>query len=155
MSRSGYTDCDDSSYPLDFYRHTVDRSIRGKRGQAFLRDLLAALDAMPEKRLIAHELIENGQVCTLGCAGIAKGVDVSKVDPEDHDTLGKLLNIANPLVREIEYENDEGSYRAEALKAAAVEHEVQIVPKVGHNPINVETMTPVRAWLLAKLKKAE
>ncbi len=42
-----------------------------------------------------------------------------------------------------------------ALGKAGVEHEMQIVPKVGHNPISVETMGPVREWLLGKLKKAE
>jgi acetyl esterase/lipase len=40
-----------------------------------------------------------------------------------------------------------------ALKAAGVEHETQIVPKLGHNPINIETMGKVREWLVVKLKK--
>ena len=43
----------------------------------------------------------------------------------------------------------------EALKKAGVEHELQIVPKLGHNPINAETMVPVAVWLAKKLKKAE
>lgn len=43
----------------------------------------------------------------------------------------------------------------EALKKAGVEHELQIVPKLGHNPINADTMAPVAAWLAKKLKKAE
>jgi predicted esterase len=42
-----------------------------------------------------------------------------------------------------------------ALKAAGVEHETQIVPKLGHNPIKVETMEKVREWLVIKLKKAD
>lgn len=40
-----------------------------------------------------------------------------------------------------------------ALKAAGIEHELQIVPKLGHNPITAETMAPVAAWLAKKLKK--
>jgi dipeptidyl aminopeptidase/acylaminoacyl peptidase len=43
----------------------------------------------------------------------------------------------------------------EALKKADVEHELRIVPKLGHNPINAETMAPVAVWLAKKLKKAE
>ena len=39
-----------------------------------------------------------------------------------------------------------------ALKAVGVEHEMQIVPKLGHNPIRAETMAPVAAWLSKKLK---
>ena len=45
MSRSGYsTDLDDQA--LNLWRGTVHRAIHGKRGQAMLRELLAALDAM-------------------------------------------------------------------------------------------------------------
>lgn len=61
MSRSGYTeDCDDN-WQLIRWRGAVASAIRGKRGQAFLRELLAALDAMPEKRLIADALVFDGQ----------------------------------------------------------------------------------------------
>jgi hypothetical protein len=38
----------------------VKNSIRGKRGQRFLKEMLAVLDAMPVKRLIAHELATDG-----------------------------------------------------------------------------------------------
>lgn len=56
MNRSGYyDDCED---PLEHgrWRAQVRSATRGKRGQKLLRDMLAALDAMPEKRLIAYEL---------------------------------------------------------------------------------------------------
>lgn len=56
MSRAGY--CDDIEDPLELgrWRAQVRSATRGKRGQKLLRDLLAALDAMPEKRLVADEL---------------------------------------------------------------------------------------------------
>lgn len=109
MSRSGYTDEGDQ-WQLIMWRGAVRSAIRGKRGQAFLRELLAALDAMPEKKLITHDLQDaSGQVCTLGAIGVARGVDLAPLDPEAHEQLGSVFNISEALVREIEYENDEGA----------------------------------------------
>lgn len=54
MSRSGYTDDDDDPLATGRWRAQVRSAIRGKRGQAFLRELIAALDAMPEKALITE-----------------------------------------------------------------------------------------------------
>ena len=112
MSRSGYTDDygDDDPWALIRWRGAVASSIRGKRGQAFLRELIEALDAMPEKRLIADDLQRGGEVCALGSVGAKRGVDMAKLDPEDFDTLAGVFNIAAPLVQEIEWENDEGYY---------------------------------------------
>jgi len=109
MSRSGYTD-DEGDDPLQYgrWRGRIKSAIRGARGQQFLRDALAALDAMPEKRLIVEELLDDEkEVCTLGAVLIAKGADPSQFDPHDHDGLGKALNIAPCLVQEIEFENDD------------------------------------------------
>lgn len=112
MSRSGYSD-ELETAEMNLYRGTVDRAIRGKRGQAFLRELLCALDAMPEKKLIAHDLKDaTGQVCTLGAICVARGLDTDKLDPENHKQLGGTFNIARQLVAAIEYENDEMAQRA-------------------------------------------
>lgn len=110
MSRSGYSD-DGDIYMWDLirYRGQVASAIKGKRGQAFLRDLLAALDAMPEKRLIADDLQdERGDVCTIGALGARRGHDLTQLDPHDHIDLGNRFDIARQLVAEIEYENDDG-----------------------------------------------
>lgn len=48
MSRSGYSNDGEN---IAMWRGQVASAIRGKRGQAFLRELVEALDAMPEKRL--------------------------------------------------------------------------------------------------------
>lgn len=105
MSRSGYTDdCEN----LGLWRGAVERSIRGKRGQALLRDLAAALDAMPEKRLIANELKDaDGDFCTLGVLGAVRGIDMTGIDPEDRETVAAVFNIAPAMAAEIVYENDE------------------------------------------------
>ena len=55
MSRSGYHDGIDQ-WDLIRWRGAVASAIRGKRGQAFLREMLDALDALPEPKLIAHDL---------------------------------------------------------------------------------------------------
>lgn len=109
MSRAGYTD-DVDNWSLIKYRGQVASAIRGKRGQAFLRELLAALDAMPEKRLIADDLVRNGEVCTIGSVGVRRGVALEELDPENSRAIAQAFGIARPLVCEIEYENDECGY---------------------------------------------
>lgn len=105
MSRAGY--CDDGE---GRWRGAVASSIRGKRGQAFLLELIAALDALPEKALIANDLQAGDNVCAIGSVGVRRGVDLSAIDPHDYSTLSDVFGIAEPLVREIEYMNDEGNW---------------------------------------------
>jgi hypothetical protein len=109
MGRSGYSDdCDDEYNSANLYQANIERALKGKRGQAFFHDLAAALDAMPEKRLVAEELqTTEGEVCALGCLGKARGVDMRDVDTEDHDKLGKLFGIAPLLAREVMFMNDD------------------------------------------------
>ncbi len=115
MSRSGYTDeCEN----LALWRGAVERAIKGKRGQAFLREMLDALDALPEKRLIAHELKrDDGAVCALGSVGVRRGIDMPKVSGDEWDDpvegMGKLFGIAEAMAKEIQYVNDEQNYRPE------------------------------------------
>ena len=56
MSRSGYTDDFDDQWALIRWRGAVTSAIRGKRGQEFLREMAAAMDAMPEKSLSQKSL---------------------------------------------------------------------------------------------------
>jgi len=111
MSRSGYSyDCEN----LELYRAAVDRAIHGKRGQAFLRELVMVLDEMPEKILISEELInESGQCCAIGAVCKARSLDVSKIDYWDPDSVARSIGVARSMAAEIEYENDEGSYKVE------------------------------------------
>lgn len=107
MSRSGYTDdCpDDNSGHL--YRGAVASAFKGRRGQAFLKEMLAALDAMPVKELVDSELEHEGAVCALGAVGKARGFDMSKIDPEDAKTVADTFGIACALACEIVFENDD------------------------------------------------
>jgi hypothetical protein len=108
MSRSGYSeDCE--GWKLIMWRGAVASATRGRRGQSILKEMLAALDAMLEKRLIASKLELGGKGCALGAVGKARGVDLRNVDPEDRYRVAQLFNIAPTLAAEIVYENDEGA----------------------------------------------
>lgn len=120
MSRSGYSDDFDGN-ELAMYRGQVASSIRGKRGQKLLRDFVAALDAMPEKRLGTGALKdENGCMCSLGAVAEARGLDMQDVSFNEwgeinigHKAFADRFDVASCLSSEIMYENDEGSYHTE------------------------------------------
>lgn len=108
MSRHGYSD-DLEQQSLAMWRGRVASATRGKRGQTMLREIRDALDAMPVKRLIVGDLVrDDGDVCTLGALGVYKKVPgISEIDPSDHDVLAATFDVAECLIQEIEYENDE------------------------------------------------
>jgi len=111
MSRSGYVDDYEEPGLLNLWRANVGRTLSGKRGQAFLREMAAALDAMPVKELIAHELVsETGAVCAIGSVAVARKLDVSELDPGEPDDVSAAFGISCVMTREIVYENDEIVY---------------------------------------------
>ena len=143
MSRSGYSD-DCEQWDLIRWRGQVASAIRGKRGQAFLRELLDALDAMPIKRLIANDLVidapafvppemASGNVCAIGSVGVKRGVDMTNIDVDDYDRIAKEFGIAHQLVQEIEFMNDEGAW--------------------GETP--EERWTRMRKWVVKNLRSEE
>lgn len=118
MSRSGYSEDLDSSY-LNLYRGQVNRALRGKRGQAFLRELLVALDALPTKELIAGKLIDQqGNCCAVGAVCKARSIDVSKVCYDDPASVGRAVDIAKSMAAEIEFINDDDFAYSEETPAA-------------------------------------
>lgn len=108
MSRSGYMDEADDNWSHIKWRGQVASATRGKRGQALLRAMLEALDAMPVKELITHELRCEQGVCALGAVGQARGMDLERLDPNDGESVAAAFDIALPLALEIVFENDEG-----------------------------------------------
>ena len=95
MSRSGYIDDFEDNWQLIKWRGQVASASRGKRGQQFFRDLLAAMDAMPEKRLITHELEEDGEVCAIGALCRARGVDMATIDPEEPEEVASARSTSH------------------------------------------------------------
>jgi hypothetical protein len=66
VSRISYSDEEDYPGQFDLWRANLRRSLKGRNGRRALRDLEAALLALPDKRLIADHLAANGQVCAVG-----------------------------------------------------------------------------------------
>ena len=114
MSRAGFGDGDDSDYPYELWEKTCELALNGKRGQKFLRELVAALDALPEKKLIAGQLKdETGAVCALGAVCVRKHLYTPALEPREDEEylhwppLAGALKISETLVRLVEHENDE------------------------------------------------
>lgn len=109
MSRSGYSDSDgiDDQWVMIRWRGAVNSAMNGKRGQAFLREMLDAMDALLEPRLVTSELEADGAVCAIGAVGKTRGVDMTKIDAEDYGAVANTFGISEALAREIVYVNDE------------------------------------------------
>lgn len=106
MSRHDYSD-DIDQWQLIRWRGAVTSAIRGRRGQAFLRELRDALDALPDKWLAVADLESEGEYCALGCVGRFRGMDMSAIDPDDYEQVAKSFGLPESLAREIMYENDD------------------------------------------------
>lgn len=111
MARSGYSDsCD--GWDLIRWRGAVASAIRGKHGQAFLKELLAAFDALPEKRLIKNSFQNHDGYCTLGVVAASRHVELPPITEDDDPfeiraLVKRELKIPDALAAEIMYENDE------------------------------------------------
>lgn len=117
MSRSGYSDDADDQWASICWRGAVTSAIRGKRGQAFLKEMAVSLEALPVKVLVASKLEDEGAVCAIGSVGKKRGVDMSKIDPEDYHSVAGSFGISEALAREIMYMNDEGGFWEETPEA--------------------------------------
>lgn len=119
MSRSGYIDdFEGEGWEEALAMGRVASAIRGKRGQKFFRDLVAALDAMPAKRLVTDALVREDStgfenVCALGALGKARGLDMTPLDPDNSRQVAEAFDISPTLAREVVYENDEGAWGRE------------------------------------------
>ena len=114
----------------------IKRAIAGKKGQKFLRELEAALLAMPAKRLVSGVLVHtketpaDGDVCALGSVAVARQMasgmtrtaamekvakDFDGVNEENYSgweiqqETAALLKICHPLAYAVIDRNDECS----------------------------------------------
>lgn len=109
----------------NLWQANVKRALKGKRGQKALRELEAALLALPSKRLIEGNVCDAGEVCALGAmawhrkvkAGFDPIESLALVEQEaaqlggDTDLgsidLGTRMGLSLVLANEIAYQNDE------------------------------------------------
>lgn len=71
--RINYSDDEDFAGQFFLWQSNCDRSLRGKRGQASLRELESALLAMTEKRLVSGEFVTpHGEACALGAMAVQR-----------------------------------------------------------------------------------
>lgn len=141
MSRSGYSDDYDDPLSIGRWRAVIASATRGKRGQRFFRDLVAALDALPEKKLVAGKLeTEEGSVCALGALARHKGISCGGLDTYDWDQLGESFGVARQLTQEVMYENDEswmndsGEKRWQHVRDWAAKQIVPTAEELGEQP---------------------
>lgn len=113
MSRSNYDDDGYGEWAYICWRGAVASATKGERGQQLLKEMIAALDAMPEKRLIESSLECPDGVCALGALGKARGLNMAPLDPEEPQQVAKAFGVAPALAQEIAYMNDEYCHRPE------------------------------------------
>ncbi len=109
MNRSGYAESDDDvGDPFtDEWRRKVVAAMRSPEGQAFLRELAAALDALPDKWLIEKRLVdEEGDCCAIGAVCMARGIDTAGMDAAGMVCIAERLGVAWPLAWQIVDIND-------------------------------------------------
>ncbi len=183
MSRSGYSDDCDDNLAMGRYIATRNKAMRGKRGQAFLKELLAVLDAMPVKEPVKEELVEgydpylialeatppryffnepnpqpfSGAVCALGAVGQTRGIAMTHLDPEEPAMVAQAFGITETMAREIVYANDEmGRGRREELYGPWPRYDRAYGGRFLHFPETpAERWARMRKWVAEHLASEE
>lgn len=167
MSRSGYTDDNDDPLAHGRWRQAVKRALEGKRGQALLRELVQALDAMEDKRLYPGSFATaDGEFCALGALAAKRGTKVDDLGDEDdgcdREQVGRRFGIAPAMAAEIMYLNDE--YLADCDRWVDVEICGPVRPhwpdygrhtrtvRVHNDSHPAERWQRMRAWAVENLK---
>lgn len=125
MSRFDSGDDYDENYPNQFalWERSQTNALKGKKGQAFLAEVEAALLALPERKL-TDTFAEGGQVCALGAVALKRRVEQGEPLEQALEDLERLgydsasdtawfamqeFRIPQALAWAIAYENDEGA----------------------------------------------
>ncbi len=109
MSRS-FSDDFEEEFPNEyaFFEKRLETSLAGKRGQNFLKELAAEMDAMPVKELVKGDLVtKDGACCALGVVCKSRKINVEKLDPDEHLDVANVLDISLPMAGRIAWLNDD------------------------------------------------
>jgi hypothetical protein len=121
MGRSSWHEDDDDDGRFNLFHGNLKRSLRGKKGQAALRELESVLLAMPDKALWSGVFVEpSGEVCALGAVAVARKVAsglsldealsvCADVDPDESEDAGVALGFPALVSQAIVWENDEAN----------------------------------------------
>jgi hypothetical protein len=154
MSRIGYSEEEDYPGQFGLWQANCSRSLRGARGQAALRELEAALLALPEKRLIAGELQNaEGEVCAVGALKKYRGITETNADPNrDMEEVGVELEMPRLVAWKVVYLNDieiDGHYE---ILEGAVQSRYENVLRQFVPPTPEDRYKRVLAWVQGQLK---
>lgn len=75
MSRFSDDYDEDFANQAALYNANTERCLKGKRGQAFLKEMEAALLTLPQKKLINGAVCQEGQVCAIGALALKRKRD--------------------------------------------------------------------------------
>jgi hypothetical protein len=103
--RINYSEEEDYPGQFGLWQGNCDRSLHGKNGQESLRQLEAALLALPSKRLIEGELDNGEDVCAIGALVRHKHL-VLRADPEEMVEVGVECGIPHLVAWKIVEVND-------------------------------------------------
>jgi hypothetical protein len=146
MSRINYSDEEDYPGQFNLWQANCMRSIKGKAGQAALRELEQALLALPEKRLIADELEDaDGEVCAIGALAKYRNV-TPKSDPEEMEMVGVELGMPEMVAWKIVCLNDMELDRRWDREADKM---VDITPEERYERV----LAQVRKWIMPPLEQ--
>ena len=151
--RVSFREDEDRPGQFALWEANCQRSIKGRVGQRELRELEAALLALPEKRLIRGLLTDDaGGVCSIACYAQHKGLDLSKVDREDEsDEVGIRAGMPRLVAWQVVAMNDLHLDTVWEVAHGPVER--------GHGTYLVREMTPeerytkMLAWVRAQLEE--
>lgn len=177
MSRFGYSDDCDDYLAMGRYIATRNKAMGGKRGQAFLSELMAVLDAMPVKELVREELVDGYDpylialeatpsgwfrethpkpfcgVCALGAVGQARGLAMSHLDPHEPEMVAAAFGITETMAREVVYANDELSHdRREELFGPWHPRDYHSKRYLRFPETPAERWVRMRKWVAAQIK---
>lgn len=168
MSRSSYSDDFGEDFPgqLELYRANVERSMRGKAGQARLRELREALLALSVQELhdgiFAAGTADKPAVCALGAWALHQaGGDPAKAAPfagpspdEDEATADALGAHGWPrlVVLDTIFQNDHDYYVYETFEGPPTRWQTYDWPmRRGRPETPAERYTRVLAWVESQI----
>ena len=117
--RVGYSEDEEYGGQFNLWQANCRRSRQGKKGQAALRELEAALMALPDKRIQKDVFVEtSGEACAIGALMIHRNVscgmprqqaiaECAKLDPDDTEKHGVSIGLPRLVAWSVAVENDD------------------------------------------------